>query len=253
MEHYKRKYSFGGVVFEINSELPLAEEKNCSKFLTEYDIPADYCFDVMPVDSDEYTTSRTERDGNRFTVYAMRKYISGMGPARVFISAGAVNVFPEKDAFVLHASYIVHEGSAILFTAPSGTGKSTQAEYWKQMRGAEIINGDRVLITKRNGKFFANGIYVAGTSGICENVTAPIQNAVILEQGPCNEIIPLRPRDLFMRLICQCSFDVNSEKQYEQITGLVSDFINTVPVCCYRCRNNPDSVEDLERLLWSKN
>ena len=252
LDNYRYKYTFGGVTFEINSEAPLAGEQNCEKFWTVSDAEADYVISVAYADSEENPVMKTERDGNRITVYVSRKYASKIGPVRLLVSAKAANVFPEQDGFILHASYIVHEGRAILFTAPSGTGKSTQAEYWRQMRGAEIVNGDRVLITKRDGKFFANGIYAAGTSGICENVTAPIRNVVILEQGEINEIVPLRPHELFLRILCQCSFDMNSDEQYRKITALVSDLINTVPVSCYRCRLNPDSVEALERLLWKR-
>ena len=45
----------------------------------------------------------------------------------------------QKDSFILHSAYIRHRGRAILFSAPSGTGKSTQASLWAQYAGAEII------------------------------------------------------------------------------------------------------------------
>ena len=38
----------------------------------------------------------------------------------------------QKDSFILHSAYIRHRGRAILFSAPSGTGKSTQASLWAQ-------------------------------------------------------------------------------------------------------------------------
>lgn len=62
-----------------------------------------------------------------------------------------------KDAFVLHSSYIIKDDEAILFTAPSGTGKSTQAELWKKYNNAIIVNGDRTLIKKKT----TNGMHMA--------------------------------------------------------------------------------------------
>lgn len=252
MDYYRKKYTFGGVTFEVVSEETLTEGHKYEEFLADDCTKPDYVFRIAPVDSDGNTSIKAVREGNLFTVSVSRKYIAKIGLGNILVSANAAYLFPENDGFILHASYIVHNGSAILFSAPSGTGKSTQAEFWRELRSAEVVNGDRVLVTKRDGRFFANGIYVAGTSGISRNVTAPVGNIVILEQGENNEIVSLKPRELFLRILCQCTFDMQSDKQYEQITALVSDLINTVPVCCYRCRYNPDSVEDLERLLWNK-
>lgn len=46
----------------------------------------------------------------------------------------------QKDSFILHSAYIRHRGRAILFSAPSGTGKSTQASLWAQYAGAVFQN-----------------------------------------------------------------------------------------------------------------
>ncbi len=69
---------------------------------------------------------------------------------------------------------------AVLFTAPSGTGKSTQAELWRKHRGASIINGDCTLIAEDDGVFTAFGFPFSGTSGIFENRKAPIAAVVYL-------------------------------------------------------------------------
>ena len=55
----------------------------------------------------------------------------------------------------LHSSYIIYHDKAILFTGPSGIGKTTQAELWRDYQGAEIINGDVTLIRKWDGRYCA--------------------------------------------------------------------------------------------------
>ena len=56
------------------------------------------------------------------------------------------------------ASFIRWQGRGILFSAPSGTGKSTQANLWVQHQGAEVINGDRAALRQVGGRWQAFGL-----------------------------------------------------------------------------------------------
>lgn len=249
------RYRFADVVLEIQSPTELRILPKYEAFRADAEEP-DYVIELIPLEPTSEigrdVPPIVERKGKYITLTANGADYPNIAAGNVFSLAKAAFLFPENDAFILHASYIFHNGRAILFTAPSGVGKSTQAGYWHDQRGAEIINGDRVLITRRNGVFYANGIYVSGTSGICRNLTAPIGNVILLEQGSENELRLLPARELFLRLLCQCSFDIESTDQYSRITALVTDLINTTPVNCYRCRNHPDAVDDLERYLWNE-
>lgn len=243
------KYTFGDVTFEIEAPFELQRD-NCDSF--RVDREADYLIRVLPLDDEQDSLRQMERDGNVITRYIKRKYFDDVNAASLFATASLNFAFLEHDAFILHASYVVLDGQAILFTAPSGTGKTTQAEYWQRERGAEIVNGDRVLVTRRRGKFYANGIYASGTSGICRNVSAPIGAVVLLEQGENNMVNEIPSRMLFLRILCECSYDMDDVGQYMKITELVSDMINSLPTVCYSCKKSPDSVEALERSLWNR-
>lgn len=248
-------YRFGVIVMGILSPVPLRHLPKYEAFRAEPTAVPDYVIELISLDSTS-EIGRTKppivtRSGNRITLAANGEDYPNIAVGNVLCLIQAAFLFLEHDAFVLHASYLVYRGRAILFTAPSGTGKSTQARFWHDYRGAEIINGDRVLVTYRKGTFFANGIYVSGKSETCRNVTAPIGQVILLEQGQENELRSIPARELFLRIVCQCSFDLESEEQYEKITSLVSAMINTIPVHCYRCRNHPDSVDDLERYIWN--
>ena len=47
-----------------------------------------------------------------------------------------------KDRLAIHYSSIIYDDKAYLFAAPSGTGKSTHANLWKDEYECEILNGD---------------------------------------------------------------------------------------------------------------
>ena len=70
----------------------------------------------------------------------------------------------EYGGLILHCAYINHRGKGILFSAPSGVGKSTQAALWEKYRGSEIVNGDRTLLRKKEGKWLACAWPVCGSS-----------------------------------------------------------------------------------------
>lgn len=88
------------------------------------------------------------------------------------------------DGLILHCAYLEHSGEAILFSAPSETGKSTQAHLWERYRdGSRTINGDRALLQKSGGRWMAHGWPVCGDSGLCNNSAAPVRAIVMLSQG----------------------------------------------------------------------
>ena len=154
----------------------------------------------------------------------------------------------EKGLFVLHASYIVHEGCGILFSGASGIGKSFQAGLWERCRGARIVNGDRVLIEERDGRFTANGIFYCGSSGICENVTTPLKAVVILERGASTVRRPVGI-EAFKALLPQCAYDVNDPREVESVTRLLADLIGCTPVYVLSAAPDESSVIALENAM----
>ncbi len=242
-------YRFGDVTFRLNTPAPMEEEDSFAPFMAERCGDPDFILEASFGDPGAGITC--QRQGRRLAVTLDPLRTKRMSPGSLMQAVKAPLLFPEKSAFLLHAAYIVHEGKAILFTAPSGTGKSTQAEFWRTWNGAEIINGDRALISRRDGVFHAHGIYASGTSGICKNVSAPIGAVILLEQGARNEIRQIRGRELFSRILEQCSYDTGSDAHRRILSGMIAELIGAVPTVCYACRHHPDAVGELEKQLWN--
>ena len=97
--------------------------------------------------------------------------------AFIYRSLCLEHLMTAKHAVMFHSSYIKTERGAILFTAPSGTGKSTQAELWRRYRGARVINGDCSIIRRTKDGITVFGLPFSGTSGICINESAPLGGA----------------------------------------------------------------------------
>lgn len=150
---------------------------------------------------------------------------------------------------LLHSSFIRVGDKAILFTAPSGTGKSTQAELWRRYRGAEVINGDRTAVTVGSEGVMAHGIPYCGTSGICRDAKLPVAAIVCLSQAARNRIEPLGGIGAFRNLWEGCSVNLWDKEDVERCTNTVLEVLRQVPVVHLACTPEESAVETLETYL----
>ena len=157
---------------------------------------------------------------------------------------GIVGILLRRGGILLHSSYIIApNGKALLFSGPSGIGKSTQAENWKNAFGSATVNGDRTLIEPADCT--ANGIFYCGTSGICENVTSDIAAIVVLTQADGNRAERMKTGGAFRALLSQCALDRYDKTQIEDAVTLVSDTVSRVPVFSFACLPDKSAAEYL--------
>lgn len=149
---------------------------------------------------------------------------------------------------IFHASYIGWQGRGILFTAPSGTGKSTQAELWRRHRGAEVLNGDKAGV-RLEGRPTVHGVPFAGTSGICRNVSLPLGAVVVLSQAPENTLRRLPPSQAAAALFPNVFVDSVVRQEWQLALALLLDLVAAVPVYALACTPDERAVECLERAL----
>ncbi len=150
---------------------------------------------------------------------------------------------------LLHASYISTGSEAILFTAPSGTGKSTQADLWCRLRGAELINGDRAAVMLSEDGIQACGVPYSGLSGISENKTLPLRAIVRLSQGTENRIERLTGLTAFRSVWEGCCVNIWSKEDMSQCTQTVLDLVCRVPVYHLACTPDEAAVQTLEEVI----
>lgn len=212
----------------------------------------------MPSDADEENSMDRINLGNG--EYILRQESSGRGsPCRIFISPGFADIFCSSgswlnsirlermmlpfDRFFLHASGVIYQGKAYLFSAPSGVGKSTHAALWQQHFGAKLLNGDKVLIEVRDGQCIAHGSPVAGSSGIYERDSAPIAAVYLLKQEKENAITPLSPRAALMALYSEAIKEKNDPAFNAKLLDLITRTLSCVPVRSLGCLPEKSAVE----------
>lgn len=167
----------------------------------------------------------------------------------VMFTVGLHRKLMDRGAVVLHASYIDCGGSALLFTAPSGTGKSTQAELWRTHAGAQIINGDRVLLRQRDGVWHAFGYPCSGSSSICVNRTLPLRAIVVLEQHAENIVEEMSLPAKMRALVSATEVYTWNHEEIDCAFSLAGQIIAQVPVVKLRCRPDGQAVDCLKKYL----
>ena len=126
-------YNFADINVEIESIYPYVHEL-CSEYVTS--MPADF---RIKIKHDDICFERERLDNTKAT----DEYLETLAVYRRI-----AEIMPEYDGFLFHGSSIEVDGSAYIFTAKSGTGKSTHAALWRKLLKdkAVMINDDKPLI-----------------------------------------------------------------------------------------------------------
>lgn len=193
---------------------------------------------------------RAEHRGKHHTVQVKKNpYNSRIGVKTALESMEVEHLLAQNHGFIFHCSYIARDGEAILFTAPSETGKSTQAELWKDLRGAEIINGDRAAIRLADGQLLAEGIPFAGSSEYCKNRSLPIRAIVYLGQAPKTTIRKMRGYEAFSKIWEGVSVNTWDKEDMEIVSAVVQKVAAEIPVYHMPCTPDESAVIALEEAL----
>ena len=205
-----------------------------------------YVMYVRALPTDEpYVLVRYCSDSQIECLYLEKKELLYPEMSFIWNMIGLESVLMRQQALILHASFIKWDEKGILFSAPSGTGKSTQADLWQKYLGAEIINGDRAGIRKKDGVWRAYGLPYAGSSKIYRNESALLSAIVVLEQAEENSICPLGHTEAVVRLLPEFSLHRWDATFMNQAMDLITEIVENVPVYLLKCRPDKRAVEIL--------
>ena len=166
------------------------------------------------------------------------------------LMAGFYSYASLREALLMHASAVCVNDKAIVFTAASGVGKTTQAELWQKYRNAIIINGDKVFLTKESEKIVAWGSPWNGSSQYAENIGAEAAAIVVLEQAEENRIRKLHGMEMLQKLLPHVFFpnwDANCERA---VLGLLDELLARTDVYLLSCRPDEDAIALVEKTVF---
>lgn len=275
-----KKYNIAGITFEIDLDFEVKEEDAFKEFKSKEDMKIKEVYKLIPQKFNTIQKSRKIYESpiisifdtdegyvREYTsIYTLKKYASLVENKNIiYYDEGQIDLLPEMfcimelmgielalckhKTFILHSSYINYKGGAILFSGPSGVGKSTQANLWREYENAEIINGDRAAISKNLGSWHAYGLPFAGSSKIYKNVTLPIKAVVILRQSNENSIKKLKPVEAFKLIYSETTVNTWNKEYINNIIELIELFIVDIPIYMLNCLPDKSAVDILKKEL----
>ena len=164
------------------------EEPQISVCVTEKDIAAE---EEMSAREDmlEGTAPHRYSDAYLETLALYRKITAALLP---------------HDILLFHGCVMGYDGQAYLFTAPSGTGKTTHSRLWlSEIPGCYVLNGDKPLLRFEGDRVLACGTPWQGKEKMGRNEILPIAAICVLKRDLVNHIRPITPHDALPVLIAQ--------------------------------------------------
>lgn len=150
----------------------------------------------------------------------------------------------DYDTLLFHGSVIAVDGIGYLFTAKSGTGKSTHTRLWRERFGdrAVMVNDDKPLL-----KITDNGVTVYGTPWdgkhhLSNNIAVPLKAVCILERSRINHIEPIPPKEAYAMLIQQSYRPVRPEAMRNMLK-LVDRLIGSVRLYRLGCNMELEAAQ----------
>ena len=150
----------------------------------------------------------------------------------------------DYDILLFHGSAIAIDGEGYLFTAHSGTGKSTHTRLWRQVFGdrAVMVNDDKPFLELTDSGVILHGSPWSGKHGLDANISVPLKGICILERGKENRIAPVSAEEVLPMLQKQAYWPMDTPKELPFLK-LVDQLAATVPLWKMACNKDPEAAE----------
>jgi len=165
------------------------------------------------------------------------------------------DLLPTRSALFMHGAVVEENGAAIMFTAPSGTGKSTRARIWmEEYPDSTVVNGDKPFIVISDENALACGTPWCGKEGWNTNAKVPLCAILLLEranEGDADKLEEIGWREAFPTLIKQTYCPLNSNLMRATIQ-LLKALEGTVRFYRFISAPTPEAIHLAHDVILSK-
>lgn len=169
---------------------------------------------------------------------------------------------PARHRLVFHGATIAYQGQGLVFTAPSGTGKTTHIRLWKRTFGDDvhIINGDKPILHVDAHHTTAYGTPWAGKEHWQRNTSVPVAGICVVtratsrtnngadhdgipdERGILNSCTRLSPAQALPLVLAQTYMPSNPQEAGKTL-DMLDVMLSTIPVYRLSCTISTAAVQ----------
>lgn len=156
---------------------------------------------------------------------------------------------------VLHASAVVVDNEAYLFSAPCGTGKSTHTSLWLRYLANKkpyILNDDKPAIRIMGDGIYAYGTPFSGKHDINVDKKVKLKAICFLEQAKNNSIRKVEPKEAIGLFLGQTFRNLEKEEMVK-FFDLLDGILNEIPIYKLSCNMSEEAVQLSYRTMRGEN
>lgn len=297
MEKYRRDFIIAGIPIRLKTEYLMKMSGSFEDFAAESDLPifSGYCAEFQEVQSldipsenpvyEEWRTSVHKADNDTWCrvfreyrdekeAYAVAEYDWDNKVIQIkYLPKGKLQFDDVQKAFqhvawekilmnegkmMLHASYVCTEFGGIAFSGISGIGKTTQAELWCKYGQGKMLNGDKIILEKKQGEWIGYGSPYAGSSKCYVNDSCKLYSLFFLKQGKTCSLRKLSVSESFKQIYSGLTLNRWDRDYVNRACDLAQQLAVDVPAYEFTCTPDEDAVYFLREKLqggekWNKN
>ncbi len=151
---------------------------------------------------------------------------------------------PVDSSLLMHGAVVAVDGQAYLFTAKSGTGKTTHTRLWMQQFGdrAVMVNGDKPLLHVTNTGVTVYGTPWDGKEHLSTNMACPLRAVCILTRNEINHIECITKKEA-LPMLCQQIHRPEDPAALAKMLALVDRLGSSVPLYRLGCNMKPEAAQ----------
>lgn len=140
------------------------------------------------------------------------------------------------DTILFHGSVIAVDGSGYMFTAKSGTGKSTHTRLWREYFGkrAVMVNDDKPLLKVTEKQITAFGTPWCGKHKLNGNIAVTLKAICILNRSEKNYIQKISKSNAYPALLQQIYRPADGRQMHKtlDLLDIISDNVSLYKLGC---------------------
>ena len=229
--------SLAGRKISISTEYPGVREY-CREYLAEgsADLTVRVCREHIEFEREK--SAREDALEGRPVVEYSSAYLASLAAYRQ-IAEGMLKF----DTFLFHGSAVCVDGQGYLFTAKSGTGKSTHTRLWRERFGQRLVtvNDDKPLLRVMEDKVMVCGTPWDGKHRISTNIMVPLKGICVLRRGQENHIRPISVQEA-LPLLLQQSYRPGNPQLLSKLLELVDKTTKRTGLYVLECNMDPEAA-----------